>query len=171
MKSRSARHLARSAFTLVEMIATVTVLGIIGAATLPVVEATGALYAESASMSRSVERASFAIDRLSRVLREVGVADDRSGLAIAQITPTSFVCTNGDGVSLDQDRLMMSLNGRSATLCDGVTEFEILALGADGLTRTESDPSTTRRVFVRLVCDGIEIRTTVFPRAAAGVLP
>ncbi len=165
------RQAGRAAFTLVEMIATVTILGIIGAATLPVIESAGTLYAESASMSRSVERASFAIDRASRVLREIPITDTNSGLAIEHVRSDSIALASGDSLALSDGRLVITKDGRTAVLCSDVSRFEIIALGADGITRTEGSPEDTRRIMLSLVADGVEIRTSVFPRAAMGVLP
>lgn len=159
------------AFTLIEMIATVTILGIIGAAVLPVVESAGMLYAESARAARSVERASFAMDRACRFLRETPLNENADGLAIAGITPEQVSLESGDGLTLEHGQLLITIDGRTATLCADVDDFELAALGADGVTRTEGTPAHTRTIQVRLVVDGLEARTEVFLRSAMGVAP
>lgn len=159
------------AFTLIEMIATVTILGIMGAAVLPVVESAGLLYAESARAARSVERASFAIDRVCRFLREIPLNDGADALAIAAIEPAQIALESGDGLALDRGQLLITVDGRTATLCADVDAFELAAIGADGVTSTEGAPGQTRTIRVLLVVDGLEARTEVFLRSAMGVAP
>jgi prepilin-type N-terminal cleavage/methylation domain-containing protein len=168
--SHSSRD-ARRAFTLVEMVATVTILGIIGAAVLPVIESAGALYAESARAGRTVERASFAADRISRLLREIPINETADGLAITAIEPERLALASGDGLSLDNGQLLITIGGRSATLCADVDAFELMGLGADGVTPTEGTPAATRIIQVRLVVNGLEMRTETFLRSAMGVSP
>ncbi len=169
MSRRSRRGIP--AFTLVEMVATVTILGIIGAAVLPVVESAGSLYAESARAGRTVERVTFAADRVCRVLREIPLSEAADGLAIAEIRPEGLTMEGGDGLWLEDGQLMITIDARSATLCADVDAFELAALGADGVTRTDDAPGDTRIIQVRLVVDGLEARTEVFMRSAMGVMP
>lgn len=166
----SSRQSSR-AFTLIEMIATVTILGIMGAAVLPIVESAGLLYAESARAARSVERASFAIDRVCRFLRETPLNDSADALAIATIAPEQISLESGDGLAFERGQLLITVDGRTATLCADVDAFELAAMGADGVTRTEGTPDQTRTIQVRLVVDGMEARTEVFLRSAMGVAP
>lgn len=158
----------RRGLTLVEMIATITVLGVVGATVLPVIEASGAHFAESASLRRAADRVSFAMDRISRVLREIPAAEQGGGLAIEAITASEIVLTNGTRIRLDGDRLLLEIDGRVGTVCDHVSEFEIIATGADGVTSTAASPQETRRIGIGIVAEGFSVRSAVFPRACMG---
>jgi prepilin-type N-terminal cleavage/methylation domain-containing protein len=158
----------RRGLTLVEMIATITVLGVVGATVFPVIEASGAHFAESASLRRSADRVSFAIDRISRVLREIPAADEGDGLAIEGITASEIVLTDGTSIRLEGDRLLLEIDGRVGTICDRVSEFEIRATGADGVTTTTESPQQTRRIGIGIVAEGFSVRSAVFPRACMG---
>lgn len=165
---RTRRSAARRGLTLVEMIATVTVLGIVGATVLPVIEASGAHYAESASLRRSSDRVAFAVDRVSRVLREIPASEDGSGLAIETIREDEIALSNGTSIRLDGGQLLLEMDGRIGAVCDGVSEFVVVATGADGVTSTVESPQETRRIEFGIVADGLSVRSAVFPRACMG---
>ncbi|MBX3359922.1 MAG: hypothetical protein KF705_00570 [Phycisphaeraceae bacterium] len=82
------KRIARG-ITLVETLACVTVLAVMGATVMPVIDAVGSGFAESVAQRRTVERLSFASDRISRVLREIPASDGGEGLAIASIDERS----------------------------------------------------------------------------------
>lgn len=159
---------ARRGLTLVEMIATITVLGIVGATVLPVIEASGAHYAESASLRRSADRVSFAIDRVSRVLREIPATEEGNGLAIVTIRSDEITLANGTSIRMDGDRLVLEIDGRVGAVCEGVSEFVVVATGADGVTSTVESPRDTRRIGIGIVAEGMSVRSAVFPRACMG---
>lgn len=165
---RAASWRRRRGLTLVEMIATITILAIVGASVLPVIEAAGSHYAESATLRRSSDRVAFAMDRICRVLREIPAADDGDGLAIAAIEPDAITLTDGREIRLESNRIIIEIDGQAGMVCDDVAEFVIVATGADGLTPTDGSPRDTRRLGIGIVAGGVDVRSAVFPRACMG---
>lgn len=158
----------KRALTLVEMIATVTVLAIVAASVLPVVESAGAHYAEAGKARRVTDRAVFAMDRISRVLRETPWDPDAEGLAIDALASYSISLANGTSLRLVGDELILTIDGRDGVLCSGVEAIEFTATGADGVTSTLGSPASTRRIGIGMRMNGITMRTAVFPRSGLG---
>jgi hypothetical protein len=85
------------------------------------------------------------------------------GFQTAQSAAIQF--EDGAGVHRSGDLLIMTdSNGQQGTLCDGVEEFEILYIDADGITDLATDPHLAHTYRVRLRTRGVELRTVVFPR-------
>lgn len=155
--------------TLVETLACVTVLAVVGATVMPVIDAVGSGYAESVAQRRTVERLSFASDRISRVLREIPASDGDEGLAIALIDEGSIRLLNGTGVWLDGERLVLATGAGQAVLCEDVDSFTVVAMGRGGVGLTMDAPRQTRRIGFEISSGGMSMRTAVFPRSAIGM--
>ncbi|MBX3363061.1 MAG: hypothetical protein KF912_07930 [Phycisphaeraceae bacterium] len=162
------KRIARG-ITLVETLACVTVLAVMGATVMPVIDAVGSGFAESVAQRRTVERLSFASDRISRVLREIPASDGGEGLAIASIDERSIQLVDGSGVWLDGERLVLATGAGKAVLCEDVDSFTIVALGSGGVGSTMETPSLTRRIGFEISSSGMSMRTAVFPRSAIGL--
>ncbi len=164
----STARMHRRGLTLIEMIATITVLAIVAASVLPVVESAGAHYVESVTTRRVADRAAFAMDRVSRVLRETPGVPGSAGLAIDSIAADAIVLTNGTAIRLVGDELVLTIDGRSGVVCGGVEAIEFVATGADGVASTLESPAETRRLGIGMRVNGLTVRTAIFPRAALG---
>ncbi|MBX3316798.1 MAG: hypothetical protein KF902_08055 [Phycisphaeraceae bacterium] len=162
------RRMARG-ITLVETLACVTVLAVVGATVMPVIDAVGSGFAESVAQRRTVERLSFASDRISRVMREIPASDGGDGLAIASIDGSSIRLVSGSGVWLDGERLVLATDAGKAVLCERVDSFTIVAMGPGGIGATMDTPQLTRRIGFEISSGGMSIRTAVFPRSAIGL--
>ena len=89
-----------------------------------------------------------------------------TGVQIALAQPSHITMTNGDDITLTGSTLWLTPNGGAATvLAENVDTFSLTYIGDDGVTDVSATPATTRRVDIRLVIDGFELRGTAAPRA------
>lgn len=163
------RHAHRSsapAMTLLEAVLAMTIISIIASILTPMIVAASDHYAAASNTRQSVEQAASAMDRIVRLLRETPPsASNPDHLGFQSAHSTAFEFENGAGVQRTGDRLVMTdSTGLQGALCDGVEEFEILYIDADGTTDLSSDPQLAHTYRVRLRTRGVELRTVVFPR-------
>ncbi|MBX3323757.1 MAG: hypothetical protein KF757_12280 [Phycisphaeraceae bacterium] len=158
----------RSAFTLVEAVATTVVLSVIAAITLPVINASTDSYAAAATASRVVDETCYAMDRIVRLLREAPLGPTVATLDIASMTSDSVRFADGRGIELSGDTLLVRFeDGATAPICRGVQEFELRSIRSDG-TDAGADPMEAQRFEVRLKAGGLEVRSVAFARARYG---
>lgn len=158
-------HPSRRAFTLMESLMVVTIMGIIAAGTLPIMQGVATSAAASDRTRRVSESAAYAMDRIARMLRDApaGVTVGTINLTAAAADTITF--PDGRSLFIKGDELWFrNTAGAEDALITGVDDFEITYLGADGVTDTSALPHTTQRFIVRLVTDGFELRLAVFPR-------
>lgn len=159
---------ARTAFTLVEAVATIVVLSVIAAVTLPVISASTDSYTSASNASRVVDEVSYAIDRVVRLLRETPLGELPETLDIASHSSSSIRFGDGRGVELVNNSLRLILvDGTTAPICGDVQEFEIRYFSSDG-TDASADPTQTQRFELRLRAGGLEVRSVAFARARFG---
>lgn len=174
--TRTARRRAfRPAITLIELIASITIIAIAGAAVLPVMESAASGYADAVATRTAAERAAYAIERATLLLREAPAADEPGDVGIATAEPDRITLSNGSALTFENGALSLTMNGVTAELCAGVAEFELTYTGADGLTDTAATPEATRRIGISIAVSGVgasesilRLRTVVFPRACLG---
>lgn len=153
--------------TLVELVVSMTILGVVAALTLPAIStATGAMQTSSGAREIT-DDVSFALDRVAALLREAPTGNSANELAIAEATGSSVVFADGRGVRLRDGDLVWIEPGGEAVLCAEVDSFEIVYLSADGLS-VAADGTRTHRFLLRLSRGGIDLRTAVFPRVRVG---
>lgn len=129
------RPIARArAFTLVELLATIAVLGLSVAAAMPILSAVTDSSRRATNGAHERHEASIAIDRIARLLRTAGNPDE-SSLMLARMAPTGFRLVNGAGVSL-QDGILIErdTSGRDHTLARSIDRFTLVFLSEDGIT-------------------------------------
>lgn len=164
MTPRARNH----AFTLIETIAVILIVGLLAGVVGPLMVGAADAYAGARDDRRATEDASFALDRIVRILREAPEADTPGTPAFTKTTSSGFAFADGTQIILSDTDLMMQIGaGAFAPLCRDVTDFELTYLRADGLpldTPGGDDASDTRRVMIRLVADGQDLRTCVFLR-------
>jgi prepilin-type N-terminal cleavage/methylation domain-containing protein len=155
----------RRGFTLLESLMVVTILGIIAAGTFPVMQGVATSAAASDRTRRAAEAGVYAMDRVSRLLRDTpaGATEGTLGLTSA----------NSDGIEFSDGRALFmkgadlyyrDVSGGEGPLAIGVEAFEMTYVAADGVTDASATPLLTQRFIVRLVVDGFELRTAVLPR-------
>lgn len=160
---------ATRGFTLVELIGTMAVVGVVAAITAPIVLTASQSFVSSAAQRRAADQAAAALDRLGRLLREApakaappGAVDFKSASA------TGFALAGGVEAALTGSDLTLSAPGvEPSPLCRGVTMFQITYLDASGTPiDVSSGADGARRMIIRLAAQGVELSTTVWLRAS-----
>lgn len=153
------------AFTLVEVMVSVVVLGVIAAVTLPVVSGVTNSYAAAADVREKTERVAFAMDRCLRLLRECPAGADASAVSITSASPSAVVLGDGRGLQLSGTDLLLLSGSSTSPLCRNVTAFVITYRGTDGTTSTQGTPGSTHCFDVSITADGVTLSGSAFPRA------
>lgn len=157
------RH--RRAFTLIELITAITVLGVIAAVLLPIINGAADSYAGAAVLRAGADRAGFAMDRCLQTLRESPVGSVAGTLDIASAGPDRVVFGDGHGIEFTDGVLYLRDSADSASpLCRDVTEFVISYVGADGVTSTVTSPANTHRFYVTIRVGDVGLSAGAFPR-------
>lgn len=157
---------SRRGLTLVELVVSVAVLGVIGAATLPVIHAAADGYASAVRARRVCERASMAIDQCVRLIRDLP-ADAQTGvLEIAEASSTRLVFVDGRGLDFSGgDLSLVEGPGESSTIANALDAFAITCLASDGVTDAADDLEQTQRVRITLTLEGFTLSAIALPRA------
>lgn len=164
--TRSVARASRAGVTLVEMMVTVVVLGIVGVATLPVILAVSTGYSESTRTRAALERNAFAADRVTRWIREIPEGSVAGSVAIASASATAITLTDGRSISLNNGTLIQKgVTGSGETLVENVTSMEFKLYASDGVTSTLAQPALTQRVAFTLTSDGATLASAAFIRA------
>jgi prepilin-type N-terminal cleavage/methylation domain-containing protein len=162
----------RRGFTLVEAIATITVLSVVASVSSGVVLQAADGYMEVATRAQIHAEASIAMDRIMRELRKVPLDSGAAGIApnIDQIFPTYMDWGgNTDGLSMSGTDLQLKVNsGANETLLTDVTSFELRpynesnAFIGPSLSGTGCDP--IRRIEVNITVTRYGVATTLRSR-------
>jgi type II secretory pathway pseudopilin PulG len=151
---------ARRAFTLLEAVLAITVLGVIGASVLPVVAGVSDNLRAASDTRRSAEHAAYGMERALRMLRDCPPGATAGTLGIDKGFPDLIAFTDGRSLELAGGEL--TYNGE--VLCPNVDEFLVSYLAEDGVTDLSANPTTAARFEVRLVVGGLELHGAAFPR-------
>lgn len=157
-------------FTLLELMLSAVIMAIVAAVVMPVIMSATDAYASARSLRTSVESASFALDRIRRVIREAPANLDSAGLAIVQASSTSLEFENTTGFRLDGQVLEIITQDGVAPLARSVSHLEIQYLSEDGVSAA-ADPALAHRVHVQMTVSGVPVSTCVFPRVWMGASP
>lgn len=166
-----ARALIRAAraLTLLELIAAITVMGVVAAAVFPVIASAADAYASATRTRKDTERIAFAMQRCIRLLREATGSDPVGSLDLTTASPDRIVFADGRGLALSGGDLVYLQAGQpEAPLCRDVSVFRIDYLAEDGVTSTLSAPGETQRFIVTITTNGITLTGSAFARARIG---
>ncbi len=156
-------------FTLLELLASIIVMSIISVTLMPVIGAASESFAVARQVRSSTERAGFALDRVTRVIRQAPIGANNTGVGVSSATASSLTFSDGTGFQLIGTTLEMLVVGNDPVpLCLDVDEFQVVYIGDDGVSNTVNTPTTTHRFMVRVETDGIELTTVVHPRVWIG---
>ena len=155
------------AFTLVEVIATILVLGIISAVMLPLLQTSTETYASAAERRSSGADIDNAVARIVGIIRGIS---DRGTLSEAD--EDSFELADGTRVEFNGVALFLTTpEHESSLLCPEIDAFEFTWLGADGMELdfdAGDGVDEVRRVNVSVSSGAVIIRTAACPRIAWG---
>lgn len=143
----------------------VTILGIIAAGTLPIMQGVATNAAASDRTRRACESGAYAMDRIARMLRDAPAGTTTGTLSLTSAASDTIGFADNRALFIKGDQLWFrNTDGAEDVLITDVEDFEITYLAADGVTDTSATPQTTQRFVVRLVTSGFELRIAVFPR-------
>ncbi len=167
MIQRTRKHAA--GFTLLELLAAVVIMSIISVTLMPVIGSASESFAVARNVRSSTDRAGFALDRMTRIIRQAPIGDAQSGIGIASATSSSLVFTDGTGFQLTGTTLeMLVVGGLPVPLCFDVSSLQLDFLGDNGITNTLSAPETTHRIAVTIQTENVSMSVLVHPRIWIG---
>lgn len=162
------RSLTRAGVTLLETVLTLVVLGIVAAVLAPVAASAGDAYSSAVRTGERFEAATYALERVQALLREIPPGSVPGEVGIATLSAGELIDSDGRGVRLRDGTLWLVEGADEFPLCREVTVFELTPLAKDAVTDTTGTPARTQRVRVRLVADGVEACGAAFIRARIG---
>lgn len=163
-------------FTLIELIATIVVLAVLGSITSLLVLNAVDGYSGAATLAQLHGEASIALDRAVRELRKIELDSVATGVApnISSVTPTSIAWEPNSSLSLSGAQLMFVDNGATAAvLLDDVSALSITTYDESNaslpasLAGDQCDPIRRIALDVTLQRHGVSetLRTKVFIRS------
>lgn len=147
------------AFTLVELIAVMTIVGSIAGVVAPLMVSASDNYTIATRQRAAADRMDRALHRISHMIRSapgVGGAD----IVIAGDSRVTF----GDGSRIEllgSTIWITDASGAAAPLCQSVDEVRFWYVAADGVTDSSVAPRDTRRIRVRVRSGGVDLCTTI----------
>lgn len=137
-----ARHAA--GFSLVELVVSVVVLGVLAAVTAPVFTSSMRVYVESDAHLTTLSKARFATERIARELREVRYDASNSRYDFGPISATSMVFTKQDSTTVTVAAAGANVNLRYAppNITAPLTD-ELSAVNFRYCTALETPPACT----------------------------
>jgi len=164
------------AFTLVETIAVMVVLGVISAVLSSVLYAATDSYSTAETQRRSVDELGFAMEKIVRLVREQPASSSdpgSSGIVYADSGTLEF--ESGLRIEHRQQRLELNIPGQGeAVLMEGVDEV-MFVLYPDGPGDVQpinlgsgASPAPARLIEVRIVSGRSVLSTRVLLRSAYG---
>lgn len=159
----------RRGFTLLELMAAVVIMGIIGAVLLPVISSSSEAYTTTRDVRNRSEQVAQALDRITRIVRQAPIGADNTGIGVSHATQSALEFSNGTGFTFSGNQIDMHVPGRSdAKLCTGVDVMSIQYLGADGVSSTLATPAATHRIVVTVTSGDLRMSTIAHPRVWIG---
>ncbi len=158
------------AFTLIELIASMVIIGVVAVAAAPLIGAASDNFVKSSDNRDASERLSHAMNRIVRLLRAAPPTAPGSGQPdITVATTTNIEFADGSELQLLNTTLWLTPAGGAASpLCTDVTAFQIMYFAEDSNTKSMGAPATTQRFQITLASGGQELRSAAFIRIATG---
>lgn len=164
----------RPAFTIVEVIAAITILGLISTIGASLMLRVAGAGADTAERLRLHTELCTALERIDRALREIAAKSDGSP-DITSLSSTSITFNSTASISLSGTDLQFTeAGGSAAILLPGVTSLALVAYDQDnaslGSSLSGSSCASIRRIQVTITASGLggitdTLRTKVFIRA------
>jgi prepilin-type N-terminal cleavage/methylation domain-containing protein len=157
-----ARHPGR-AFTLIELLATIAVLGLSVAGAMPILSSVRDSAHRATMVSHQRHEVAVAVQRIAELLRSAGNANDPAA-ALSRMREAEFRLTDGQGVALVKGVLVeRDTRGRAHPLARTIDRFELRYLRDDGATAALI-PTDVHAVEVRIDTPSTSCATRIFLR-------
>lgn len=173
----STRALPRRGFTLVELIATIVVLSILGTVSAGIIFTATDGYLSASTTASLHQNAALALDRMTRELREIARDGSNSVPLINELTASSIRWEDDSELFVVGSSLVFIENGAPpVALANDVSEFTVRTFDEESeslpLTMSGEACRDVRRIELSLTLarHGVSetVRTRVFVRAAIG---
>ncbi|MFG0245829.1 MAG: prepilin-type N-terminal cleavage/methylation domain-containing protein [Phycisphaerales bacterium JB052] len=159
----------RKAFTLLELLVTVLLMGIISAVLLPVISSASEAYSTTRDVRARSEHIAHALDRVARVIRQAPIGTDDEGLGVVNASVSTFELSDGTGFELNGSSVEILVPGQpNAILCEDVDDLVIQYIAEDGITNTLADPVNAHRVVVTITSGDLSMSVVAHPRVWIG---
>ncbi|MCA9309933.1 MAG: prepilin-type N-terminal cleavage/methylation domain-containing protein [Phycisphaerales bacterium] len=160
------------AFTLVEVVATMLVLGIISGVMLPLLLTTTETYTTASDQRVAASNLDGALARIVQLVQAIPDEDADDAPDIAAGGDDFLELDDGTLLEVSGSGLFLTTPEQAAALlCPDVQSFELTFLADDGTAlnlQAGDDPGLVRRVVVALEADDIELRTVASLRYLIG---
>jgi len=174
---RPQQSLRRRGFTLIELIATIAIVGALGSIAASILFASVNGLTNSTTSAQLHTEMSVALDVIDRELRQVSIDSGASDIApnIDSVTATTISWNGDDKFLLDGTQLKWIVDGGDpVVLLQDVTEFTVTAFDESnaqmGATLSGTGCDNIRRILVEVTAsrNGVteKLRTKVFVRCA-----
>lgn len=144
----------RRGFTLIEAIATIAVLAVLGSIVSTILLTTSDGYLNAVTANQLHNEASTALDRMVREVRNIPLNSEGDGPNISAVTSTSITFNGNSGFTLAGSQLQYIENGATRILAEDVTDFTVQTFNESGaaLPTTLSGAATpaVRRVTLTI---------------------
>jgi prepilin-type N-terminal cleavage/methylation domain-containing protein len=158
-------HRTPRGFTLVECICAITVVGVVSAVVLPVINSATTSYVNVARSRDASENVAYALDRCVNLLQDAPLRANNGSISIRSANSTSIRFTDNRGLSLAGRVLSIrDSGGATAALLRDVQTFSIGYFAADGVTSTASAPQNSWICTLQIRHADFELRTSVYLR-------
>ena len=159
----------RRAFTLLEVVAAIVVMSVISAVLMPVITSAADSYTVARDVRARTERVGYALDRLTRVVRQAPIGSGNLGVGVVSASETSVEFSDGTGFQLNDNTIEMLVPGAAPQpLCRQVETLEILYLEDDGVTSSIASPTNTHRFVISITSGNLEMSVVIHPRVWIG---
>ncbi len=169
---------SRRGFTLIEMVATVVIIGTLGSVASGVIYQASRTYTQAALSAQVHEELASGLDRIDRALREIAIKSPYASSApnIVSLTAASMTYNTSSVLTYTAstgDITLSESGGPTGTLLRGVSAFTLQAFDesnaamAASLSGSACDAIRRISVSITLTRDGVSqtLRTKVFLRA------